>query len=319
MATLRQLAIKNLPVVEIWEQGLLSSTTLPQGMIQELIAQVTLENLYRQGALTSNLDLDLFAYILMKENLGSLLYPYLLDLEAVIAEDFIFYVEANEDYQPEDIFDADTATYHQTGKETTISIEERMPIALQELLADLIIFVSLPGRLIGGNYSFDTADISDLLKFVVWDHQKGFYRLFSVDVVGDNTQEISVVGTKIPSLDQLLRDVIVVGDNISLRLYLETLKPKTLKPKIRCALQCLNDEVVINVWEDLRTKKIGAPSKLEMVPLDLADAIDIYRIGDYMYIMNNEEVVYYTTEDSLLILNALLLNGDRWKLEDISE
>lgn len=324
MQSLRRLAIAKLPLTEIWNQGLLGQDSpLPNETKQELATRLTLDNLYRDGLLDENLDLDLFAYILQKENLGPLLYPYLVDQDVAYTDEYTFYYVDDEEQEPRDIFDADVVTYYLPEKEITISIQDKLQSALKQLLHDLISFLENPGLPIANVYTLPVRDYSipvdddyayneeTVDHTFIWQQYNNAYRLF---VIEDNKV---VFLTTLPSIDQVMRDVLLYQNVFITRLFKETSTPDTLSPEIRCALQCLKTSSTIDLWRSLANSGISVGQPLQMAPQSMVTAEKILTIGDYLYIISPEMLRFYVINDALVLLNVLNFNQEKWKLEPL--
>ncbi len=331
MQSLRQLAIGRIPVVEIWQQGLLEEGgPLPSKTVEELKSRLTLENLFREGSLTSNLDLDLFAYILRQQGLLKLLYPYLFDLGVIYTDEFSFYDANDENYEPLDLLDANTAIYYLPGEEIIISIQDKLQPALQRLLDDLVSFLENPGLPIANIYTLPMMDygglhedesggvIEEKVEFTfIWDRYNDMYRLFVIEEVDKNNNKLTLL-TTFQTIDNLLKDVISYEDRFITRLFTIILQPNILEPNIRCALQCFHNTTSTDLWKELKTKTIKLTGDLQMVPDDLVGAKEIRRIDDYLYIQGKTQVPYYLNNDGILILDALSINPERWYTVDIT-
>lgn len=305
MATLTQLAFSRLSAAEIWEQGLLN-LPLQSSLRQQIEDRLTFDNLYREGFINEDIDLDLLAYAMEKS------VPYLLWA----------YISYN---QGTNIFSDTRSPFTQEGEEyameelgiTAVEFEALREGALATFATDLTTFLENPGRHYGYGGNLDLAwgrarnpNVGDQL-----------WKVVAIFADQDNPSQDFYY----PTLDQMLAGIYGFmhdSDNVDILTSGEA-DPNILDDDERLALTGIQNSLEANpdnIWSILEEGKITLSVDFQLAIYALTKGAQVHVVGDHLYIYVGEEdegsyYEYYTKEDGLLILTSFFLQSNTWDVE----
>ena len=305
MASLAELAVEKLSIKEIWENGVLSAP-LPSHILTRLQAKITLQNMYEEKILASDMDLDLFA-LALDNSASGFLWSYI----NVITNKHI-----QHKYNP---LSQEGETYIKSLLHITRGDFERVrKTALQNFLNDLLVYISsnldYPGHIWG--YCI-THVLSKL--------ENGKWKLLIINLLvksdEDNNSPIEIYN--LDSLDLVL-SVIYIGILMYCRNYSRALLveakhlPKRLSSSLiksfiamKATLDCDTEEL----WEKLKTRFIILGNNFELSLRILEYEARVCGMGNHLYIVTIDKsgtnFECYSREDALLILSSFFLPDNK--------
>lgn len=319
MEPLTTLALRRIPLEQVWEEGVLNAP-LPQSQIRELVSRITLENLYREGLLDEKTDPDLIAIALQKGD-PHLLWPYIgLSVGAEInypvnpfSQEAEKYIERDEGINPE-------------------NFDKIRQDAILLFIDDLIQFLDSPGF----PYTYED-------KTFVWGTVKAPDRrkeLWKIITIRNSQSEDDETSTPLEveyfdTLDEMLTYLFIEIETYTTLIEGATHQGvNTLQMTYRYALQGLQTGLRIELgsensntetlWELLEQGVITLNSDFELSLNDLKDETRLTVVDNFLYIIVVKEgqqdyvgdyFVYYGRDDGLLILTSLYLKGNNWNYE----
>ena len=316
MASLTQRAIDKLSIKDIWEKGVLNASLPPQ-TFDKLYNKITLQNLYNENLLTSDMDLDLFALALSK-SAPNLLWSYIGLMYDTPWNDWVGHFP---EHTP---FNQEGEEYIIKRYETTLEdYKEILKTALQALLNDLILFLLNLG--IPHNYEKRFVVVSELenrqwkLLIIVPDvryNVLGNYSYTHVFIL-DSLDE--VLSTIYMNISRLIEEGYIVPLYEPKEDTLYTLDPVFLK-----SLDMIRSGVNLNteeLWEELIMKEIILQNDFALSIRELKRNTRINVMGDYLYLImvleDETTFVSFKREEGLLILTGFYIPDNKWSFNDI--
>ena len=316
MTTLSERAIEKLSVREIWEKGVLDAP-LPSQTIDKLYDKITLQNLYQEDLIRTNMDLDLFT-LAVSRSVPHLLWSY------------INHVSGSEPnaglYSEESPFSEEGERYVMLAEGLTPEeFEKERENARDELLKDLIVFLK-------------NLDVPQRYKdaiYVTSEMEDGLWKLLIIDL----SSKLEIMHTIPPthvfilnSLDEVLNTIYETISTSIEPAFPVTLdgpegsEPERIDPTlvksfdaIRLALGYDTEEL----WDQLTTREITLSEDFQLSLSILKEGARVNVIGDYLYLIilygHITDYVYYSREDGLALLTSFFLPVNKWSFNDIQE
>ena len=314
MKTLAECAIALLSIQDIWDSGVLSAA-LPEGQIEQLSAKITLDNLYKEGFLNLDLDMDLFATAVSR-CVPLLLWVY---IDSVDNTEYHYITHPPFGYN-ENPFDKT----EKWGSEFK-NIRE---MALLFFLRDLVNFVESPGTV----YSTSTLDY-------VWsqarnpvDPNKPLWKLLIIYNVNISPNErdpklVPSHASYFRTLDELLLHLfneMSLSGQISMMTYCNDFSNDLLQDKYKKAFNAIktalnvSDRELERRWNELDEGEIFIERDFNLSLKEFKRGARLYVMGEYLYIVSRLEgdenagtyYLSYPKEDGLLILTSFYLSDD---------
>ena len=295
MASLTARAIDKLSVREIWEKGVLDAPLPPQ-TLNRLYNKITLQNLYSENLLTSDMDLDLFAFAL-SVSFPDLLWRY---------NRYIFPEESP--FGEEDVIETTLEEYQLERK-----------VALQDLLNDLLLFLD----------NLDHPQNYEDSIFVISKLEDDLWKL--LNIVLDPTSENApthvfildsldkVLGTIYENNKVFIEEGVAITLNRPLEHTLASLTPIILKSfnAIRTVLDIETEEL----WEMLKTGESVLTGDFQLSINELKRHNRVTVMGDYLYIIivsdEGTKFTSFNRKEGLALLTSFYIPGNNSKFTDI--
>ncbi len=303
--SLTQLAASKVPLGEIFEQGLLSAP-LKRSELNLFQERVTLENLYLEGLLTSDLDTAIL-WMALEKSAPSLIWNYLnenLDYGEIpnfppLSQQGLAFLEEINGY---------------SKKESEAATED----ALRDILTDLLEILDHAGE-----YFIIEQQVG-----FTWDYLDG-YRIFLIPSGPATAEEAESSGEmQVPivyqsaTLDDFVRDLVQLFGQFDYtgRLNFRRASPTQLEIQQQVGLSALRnayggnlDAIYDRLWNQGGVILTDGNLDLTLSSLS-AQAATIRTIGDYVYIFfSYSRPLYFTGDDGNLVIASLAYNPKRWE------
>ena len=302
--SLTQLAIRRVPLEQIFEQGLLTAP-LKQTELTNLQNRITLENLYLEDLLTPDLNPAIFWMALEK-----------------ISPDLVwFYLNDNITHEDVPSFTPlSTQGLAYLNEINGYSLQESQDAtqdALRDILTDFFNILGHPG----------TYFIIDSQSGFVWDYHNDRYRFFWIPSGPVTYDEAESSGeAQIPiiyeanNLDNFLRIFTSLGlGDVYSRLDFRFVGPNQLEIQQKVGFEALRNAfggnlqgIYDRLWDEDRA--IMTNGNLDLTLSRLGAEIAVIRvIGDYLYLFfAYSQPLYFERQDGNLIIASLGYNPKRW-------
>jgi hypothetical protein len=310
--SLSKLTIQKIPLTTILEYGLLKANLPPQD-IAALEERVNLENLYREGLLT--LDLDPAILYLALKNLASDMVWIYIDRDFSEFGDIPTFAPLSMEglrWMKEE--------YGYSQK----AAEEATQDALRNIMTDILAILNHPGE-----YLISVNPQGSSHRFaIIWDRVGDRYRLFTHwygPLTLSESHEIGEESTPVLHFANNLNEFLNIIFNVLINqeevhpLWFSIEPPGELNIQQRFGLSTLRDAYGGNLdiiykqfWNNL---SVAETRELELSINRLSCGYARIRvIGNYVYIFFSYSLpIYYRAEDGDLIIASLVYNTNKWR------
>ena len=295
--TLAQIALQRLSIKEIWERGLLDAP-LPPSQLEELNRKITLDNLYLEGLLNRDMDINLFGLAVSK-SIPTYLWPYL---------GVILLVSGLSPFTPEG------EEYYNSGLPIKLTSEQytaELQDVLALLLEDIINFLNQPG-LAFGNEELTLSWAHNYIGVDPW-------KLITIPELPVEEEEEENID--LPSAIYYFETLDSLLAYLPPRILGESEEPSRLDRDQRTALSGMQKALRVNtetLWKDFERDTGVITQNFELSLNEFVKGARVDVMGDFLYVAYTLEdegpyFSYYPREDALLILTSFFLNDERWK------
>lgn len=310
MATLAQIALRQLPLVGIQGQEILN-LSLPPEQLEKIKDKITLDNLYQEDIISPDLDISLFRIAVIK-SIPNLLWSY---ISQWTKKDF---------YHHQSPFTANGAYYLQRSLQITPDqTEEIISSALELMVADLSRFLSKSGF---SNY------YGDLI--IVWSrvfdsHSPDLlWKILSIRSAYVTEEEADFPEPTQTFYYRTLDDMLIgIFDEMQHYGVITTLdqsaNPNELNSSLKLALMGMKESLKAeteNLFRDLKKGIIILENNFQLALNIFKQGIRLYAMGRYLHIVEiiedednpvfRTEDYFYTREDAILILASIFIKGN---------
>ena len=315
MSSLSERAVEKLSVKEIWEHGLLGAP-FPPDIYEQLCAKITLQNLYDEGLLTPEIDLELLSWGI-SNSVPNLMWPY---INAKYKTDI---------FGEDNPFSAEGAEYIISElKLTNYEFQDLRKEALQHLAQDLTSLLQeegLPFRRGSGIFVWSKVRENGCM----------LWKLLIIDLASKCWTIHRNPPTHVYILDNLDEFIEMyhgemltyTSGDFTARLISEEKEklPGSLDNTYRRIFNGIKEDLDINTekfWEELKTRGAILKGNFGLSLRELKKDTRVTVMGDYLYIVfidrDGTDYIFVERKDGLLILTSFFLTGNEWEFKDVS-
>ncbi len=307
MDSLSNLALRRIPVSQIWEEGILNAP-LPKSQLRQLQDRITLDNIYREGLFSpeddqEEVDPELFA-VAVEQNTPNFIWPYLSQaLGATISYPTSPFDDASRDYA-ERVYAIEPEDY-----------DDALDRAIGLFRNDLIeVIINTPGAPYGHGNNL----------IIAWAPARNplggpdIHKVISIRLHRQDPLRIEYFDTFDEVVNFIYDEMVaydavgpIQGSNVDLS-YLD--------PEIRTALGAIRESLQINtegLWERLEEGTIEVKRNFQLAVDKLRKGASLTVVGEFLYLVtsnpqNGATVNIYFREDGELLLTSFDITSNLW-------